>query len=484
MKRIRVASGEPPPSSIRLRPGPPRDDLPTRRSFRIVASGRDSSALIVRPVASQHVEASVPTAIRVVRHSEQLSNDRTSETHSSENASSYVHRLLPSRVELQIDSVHSSAFVDTRLATIDVEHPTVALSNTIVVGFDSDQPTVALSNNIVVGLDLDHPTVGLSNTFSTTSDVEHTTTVASGNTDSATIDVEHPEVVNVDIADQQNPVGVSIDVDTSSDEVVSIASSDSITVGLTREEMLRERNLVEVEAVHSGRVLCTQCRLRITATTLRVKFRPRSRPVMYCHVDCFRLCVGEPRLTAHPSRIGFSSGITPEEKDRVLSILGNVCVFSQLIPLVGLTTAERRSGQLAEARIRRAEIQRRQANLANASRERYLAARELAPVWRDRDWFGGAPALVYRGLEGNNVNNGLPTKLFESLPRMHVQTANEDDQCVICIEMFFPGESLVVLPCFHRFHPGCIENWFKNNVICPIDRKNVHKMIQTHVVLQ
>ena len=42
-----------------------------------------------------------------------------------------------------------------------------------------------------------------------------------------------------------------------------------------------------------------------------------------------------------------------------------------------------------------------------------------------------------------------------------------DSACVVCLEGFSAGESLIVLPgCVHRFHTGCIAEWLEGQVYC------------------
>lgn len=43
--------------------------------------------------------------------------------------------------------------------------------------------------------------------------------------------------------------------------------------------------------------------------------------------------------------------------------------------------------------------------------------------------------------------------------------------CSICTEEFKTGEQVRLLPCNHRFHPGCVDPWLLNmNSTCPLCR--------------
>ena len=46
-------------------------------------------------------------------------------------------------------------------------------------------------------------------------------------------------------------------------------------------------------------------------------------------------------------------------------------------------------------------------------------------------------------------------------------------ECVICKELFKENEFIRILDCSHIFHIYCIDEWFKDNKICPICKKEV-----------
>jgi len=46
----------------------------------------------------------------------------------------------------------------------------------------------------------------------------------------------------------------------------------------------------------------------------------------------------------------------------------------------------------------------------------------------------------------------------------------EDNQCVICLVAYVPGDYVSRLPCEHRFHRACINPWLSNNNTCPTCR--------------
>ena len=46
-------------------------------------------------------------------------------------------------------------------------------------------------------------------------------------------------------------------------------------------------------------------------------------------------------------------------------------------------------------------------------------------------------------------------------------------ECVICKELLKENEFIRILNCSHIFHINCIDEWFKDNKICPICKKDV-----------
>ncbi|KDP30180.1 hypothetical protein JCGZ_16962 [Jatropha curcas] len=52
--------------------------------------------------------------------------------------------------------------------------------------------------------------------------------------------------------------------------------------------------------------------------------------------------------------------------------------------------------------------------------------------------------------------------------------ATEQEECTICLERFKSCETLLHLPCAHKFHCRCLAPWLENNAHCPCCRMQIH----------
>ena len=66
----------------------------------------------------------------------------------------------------------------------------------------------------------------------------------------------------------------------------------------------------------------------------------------------------------------------------------------------------------------------------------------------------------------HSIKNGL---IKECDVNVNVNV-NDDDHisCRICLEEYEQDEEIKILPCFHKYHKMCIDNWLKHSVKCPI----------------
>ena len=59
---------------------------------------------------------------------------------------------------------------------------------------------------------------------------------------------------------------------------------------------------------------------------------------------------------------------------------------------------------------------------------------------------------------------------IEAMPRVPVTAEESDKACSICLEEFEVGGEAREMPCKHKFHSSCIENWLRVKGLCPLCR--------------
>lgn len=54
-----------------------------------------------------------------------------------------------------------------------------------------------------------------------------------------------------------------------------------------------------------------------------------------------------------------------------------------------------------------------------------------------------------------------------------MEVAEEEKCCAICMDEFREGDKQRMLPCFHRFHAGCVDQWLRTKGSCPTCKHNI-----------
>lgn len=73
-----------------------------------------------------------------------------------------------------------------------------------------------------------------------------------------------------------------------------------------------------------------------------------------------------------------------------------------------------------------------------------------------------------------NVSKGLTEEKIKSLPQEWFKKGKYlEDKCVVCQYEFKDEDKVKVLPCKHCFHPECIDEWLKNQKVCPFCKKEI-----------
>ena len=67
-----------------------------------------------------------------------------------------------------------------------------------------------------------------------------------------------------------------------------------------------------------------------------------------------------------------------------------------------------------------------------------------------------------------NINGNFSASMLKKVPTLTYRTGDDYDTCAICLEEWTDGEQVRRLPCYHVYHPNCIDQWFtEHKWICP-----------------
>ena len=103
----------------------------------------------------------------------------------------------------------------------------------------------------------------------------------------------------------------------------------------------------------------------------------------------------------------------------------------------------------------------------------YLRARHMVrPLFQTSFGVSVVPQMAQRGLN---------RALLEALPRVDITPAESDEEehvCVVCLDPMRPGQDIMMLPCFHKYHAACISEWLKNSKQCPIDKLEIDALLR------
>ncbi|XP_031388581.1 probable E3 ubiquitin-protein ligase RHY1A isoform X2 [Punica granatum] len=69
--------------------------------------------------------------------------------------------------------------------------------------------------------------------------------------------------------------------------------------------------------------------------------------------------------------------------------------------------------------------------------------------------------------------NRSASKRFMSWANLISWKGVDQEECAVCLERFMSGETLMNLPCNHKFHSGCLVPWLETNSRCPCCRTTV-----------
>lgn len=49
-------------------------------------------------------------------------------------------------------------------------------------------------------------------------------------------------------------------------------------------------------------------------------------------------------------------------------------------------------------------------------------------------------------------------------------SSEEEDKCPICLDALKRYQNIKTLPCIHKFHKKCVDNWLRHEMFCPTCR--------------
>jgi hypothetical protein len=85
--------------------------------------------------------------------------------------------------------------------------------------------------------------------------------------------------------------------------------------------------------------------------------------------------------------------------------------------------------------------------------------------------------LLMQSLEmGGSEPEGASVATVQALPIHKLSTIPSNPEaarCMICLTDYVVGDDVKTLPCFHMFHPECINTWMEKSKLCPLCRASV-----------
>ena len=72
-----------------------------------------------------------------------------------------------------------------------------------------------------------------------------------------------------------------------------------------------------------------------------------------------------------------------------------------------------------------------------------------------------------RGADQNTIDSNSATE------QMVVEEGQAAPVCTICMSEMEHGQTVRRLPCMHRYHPECVDQWLQMNKSCPVCKHEI-----------
>lgn len=74
---------------------------------------------------------------------------------------------------------------------------------------------------------------------------------------------------------------------------------------------------------------------------------------------------------------------------------------------------------------------------------------------------------------GGPVQRPATSESIDALPTETLASSDNASECAICLDQMKAGDTIQTLPCLHRYHQACSEQWLKQSGKCPVCKHDV-----------